>query len=128
MKVEVVCQNTDINQVLNLEPIGYEEALQRTLLKIEGHQIISSWKDSLISGTLEVNLSEFLNVPTFGCFIDKREFDSYEELYEFMTGMTEEDYSIYLENINQFLNGDLIKQFGSKHFSEVLIANCAHKG
>jgi hypothetical protein len=34
--------------------------------------VISSWKDSLISGTLNLNLSDFLNVPTYGCFIDKR--------------------------------------------------------
>jgi len=72
MKVEVVCQNSGINQILNIKPVGYEESLKKTLLKIEGHQIISSWKDSLISGTLNVNLSEFLHVPTFGCFTDKR--------------------------------------------------------
>jgi hypothetical protein len=57
---------------LDLNPSGYEQSLKKTLLKIEGHQIISSWKDSLISGTLNVNLSEFLQVPTFGCFTDKR--------------------------------------------------------
>lgn len=72
MKVEVVCQNNDINQILDLNPSSYEQSLKKTLLKIEGHQIISSWKDSLISGTLNVNLSEFLQVPTFGCFTDKR--------------------------------------------------------
>jgi hypothetical protein len=73
MKIEVVCRNNDLNKILNVTPIGYEEALQRTLLKIEGQQIVSSWKDSLISGTLiDFNISEFLKVPTFGCFIDKR--------------------------------------------------------
>lgn len=72
MKVEVVCQNNDINQILDLNPSGYEESLKKTVLKIEGQQVISSWKDSMISGTLNVNLSEFLQVPTFGCFIDKR--------------------------------------------------------
>ncbi len=72
MKVEVVCRNDDLNKILNITPISYEEALKRTLLKIEGHQIISSWKDSLISGRMDFNISEFINVPTFGCFIDKR--------------------------------------------------------
>jgi len=72
MKVEVVCRNNDLNKILNITPISYEEALKRTLMKIEGHQIISSWKDSLVSGRMDFNISEFINVPTFGCFIDKR--------------------------------------------------------
>jgi len=73
MKVEVVCRNTDINQLLQIEPLGYEEALKRTISKIEEHQIISSWKDSLISGEFHSNLSENINVPVYGCFKDKRE-------------------------------------------------------
>ncbi|MCB2209206.1 MAG: SDR family oxidoreductase [Bacteroidetes bacterium] len=72
MKVEVICRNNDLDKVLKIFPIGYEEALQKTLLKIEEQQIISSWKDSLISGTLDLKLSDFINVPTHGCFIDKR--------------------------------------------------------
>lgn len=72
MKIEVVCRNDDLNRILNVKPIPYEEALKRTLLKIEGHQIVSSWKDSLISGTMDFNISEFINVPTFGCFKDER--------------------------------------------------------
>ncbi len=72
MKVEVVCRNTDLNKILSIEPAGYEKALRRTFTAIEGNRIISSWKDSLISGRFDVNLSEFINVPTFGCFIDHR--------------------------------------------------------
>jgi len=72
MKVEVICRNNDLDKILKIIPIGYEEALQKTLLKIEGQQIVSSWKDSLISGTLDLKLSDFINVPTHGCFIDKR--------------------------------------------------------
>lgn len=69
MKVEVVCRNSDLNKILNITPLHYEEALKRTLLRIEEHQIISSWKDSLVSGRIKLDISEFLNVPTYGCFI-----------------------------------------------------------
>lgn len=72
MKVEVVCRNTDLNKILSIEPAGYEEALRKTFTAIEGNRIISSWKDSLISGRFDINLSEFITVPTFGCFIDHR--------------------------------------------------------
>lgn len=71
MKVEVICRNNDLNKISNITLISYEKALKRTLSKIEKHHIISSWKDSLISGRLRVNLSEFVNVPTFGCYTDK---------------------------------------------------------
>ncbi|MDG2465480.1 MAG: SDR family oxidoreductase [Crocinitomicaceae bacterium] len=72
MKVEVVCRNNDILRIIDLQPISYEESLKRTLVRLESPAIISSWKDSLISGTFDNNLSEFINVPAFGCFKDRR--------------------------------------------------------
>ncbi|MEQ9592705.1 MAG: SDR family oxidoreductase, partial [Cyclobacteriaceae bacterium] len=72
MKVEVVCRDNNLQEILGITPIGYEEALRRTFSKIDGNQIISSWKDSLISGTFNLNLSEFLIVPTHGCMTDQR--------------------------------------------------------
>jgi hypothetical protein len=55
-----------------LSPIGYEEAIQRAFDKIESNAIISSWKDSLISGRLNFRISDFLNVPSYGCYKDTR--------------------------------------------------------
>jgi uncharacterized protein YbjT (DUF2867 family) len=72
MKVEVVCRDNDLNILLNIHPVGYEEALKRTFSKIEEQLIISSWKDSLVSGVFDQNISEFINVPAFGCFTDRR--------------------------------------------------------
>ncbi|MBU2491276.1 MAG: SDR family oxidoreductase [Bacteroidetes bacterium] len=72
MKVEVVCRNNNINKLLNITPTCYEEALSRTLLKIEENQVVSSWKDAWISGRFNQNISEFLIVPSHGCLIDTR--------------------------------------------------------
>jgi uncharacterized protein YbjT (DUF2867 family) len=72
MKIEVVCKNNDLNDILNIQPSNYKEALKRTLTRIEEQQIVSSWKDALTSSNLELNLSEFLNVPTYGCLKDRR--------------------------------------------------------
>ena len=72
MKIEVVCRNAQINQLLHHTPANYEESLRRTFNAIEANQISSSWKDSLISGRFESNISEFIRIPTFGCFSDKR--------------------------------------------------------
>ncbi|MBU1014097.1 MAG: SDR family oxidoreductase [Bacteroidetes bacterium] len=72
MKIEVICRNNDLNKILNITPVSYYEALEKTLLVIDSHQTISSWKDSLISGRFNLNLSEFIKVPTHGCLIDQR--------------------------------------------------------
>lgn len=72
MKIEVICKNNDLNKILNINPIGYQEALRRTLYKIDENQIISSWKDAWASGRIDQKLNLFMNVPTYGCFIDQR--------------------------------------------------------
>lgn len=72
MKVEVVCKDSKINQLLSVEPMTYEMALSKALVKVEEDQVASSWKDSLVSGRFDNNISEFIKVPKKGCFIDRR--------------------------------------------------------
>lgn len=72
MKVEVVCEDNRINSILDIQPIGYEESLKKAFIKIRQNEVVSSWKDALISGHLNVKVSEFINVPEFGCFNDVR--------------------------------------------------------
>jgi len=70
MKIEVVCRDTKINGILNVEPEEYKKALHRAFTKIDANQIVSSWKDSQVSGVKRFNISDFMDVPTFGCFKD----------------------------------------------------------
>ncbi|WP_299777249.1 SDR family oxidoreductase [uncultured Formosa sp.] len=73
MKVEVICRDNQINNILNITPISYKEALSKAFKKVETNEIVSSWKDALSSGKMNITMSEFIQVPTHGCFIDKRE-------------------------------------------------------
>ncbi|MTK52641.1 SDR family oxidoreductase [Paludibacter sp.] len=73
MKVEVVCRNDDINKILEIAPIDYQTALERAFSKIESNEVVSSWKDAFISSSFNLNVSEFIRVPIFGCFQDIRE-------------------------------------------------------
>lgn len=73
MKVEVVCRPSEINQMLNIEPMSYAQALEKTLTAINDHRIVSSWKDALVSSEFENNISEFITVPENGCFKDLQE-------------------------------------------------------
>ncbi len=72
MKIEVICRDSSLNEILQIHPVTYEETLNKALDKIENNAIVSSWKDSMISGRLHFQISEFLKVPVNGCFIDER--------------------------------------------------------
>jgi len=73
MKIEVICRNDAINKILDITPISYKESLERAFSKIERNEVVSSWKDAFISSGSSFNISEFISVPTFGCFKDERE-------------------------------------------------------
>lgn len=72
MKVEVVCQNNRLAELLHIQPLSYREALDKAFVKIESDQIVSSWKDAFSSGDITIAISDFIAVPQFGCFVDQR--------------------------------------------------------
>ena len=72
MKIEVICRDSQLNTILGVKPLSYNDSLKRAFSKIENNQIISSWKDAYSSSGLNFNISEFIQVPSFGCFKDSR--------------------------------------------------------
>ena len=72
MKVEVVASNDDINRLLNLRPLSYKACVEEAFKKIEQNEIVSSWKDSMISGRLDFRISEYIKVPEYGVYKDVR--------------------------------------------------------
>lgn len=68
MKIEVVCRNNEINEILDVQPISYKQALEKAFERIENKEITSSWKDSYSSSKSEISISEFISVPNIGCF------------------------------------------------------------
>lgn len=64
----------------------------------------------------------YLGSPTIdreiprGCFIDYRDFSSYEELYAYLFLMGEDEFNVYLENIRTFLASPQAKLFDQDHF------------
>ncbi len=73
MKIEVICRNNEINKILGIQPISYQTALTRAFSQIERNEVVSSWKDAFISSDFNFNISEFIQVPSFGCYKDTRE-------------------------------------------------------
>lgn len=71
MKMEVVATDNKLQEILNIHPITYEEAIRKAFIKIEQNLVISSWKDALVAGRIS-NLKEYIQVPTFGCLKDRK--------------------------------------------------------
>lgn len=55
------------------------------------------------------------------CFIDKREFNSYEELYNYMTSLSDNDYLKYLDSIEKFIFSEKFFQFSCEYYSQKII-------
>ncbi len=72
MKVEVVCRDNEIMQLLDLHPRNFAATIRAAFEAIEQNTLLSSWKDSMVSGTLKIHLSDFVQVPEFGCLLDQR--------------------------------------------------------
>ncbi|MDA3891502.1 MAG: SDR family oxidoreductase [Salinivirgaceae bacterium] len=72
MKIEVVCKNDDLQQILQLNLINYEEAIKRAFDKIEQNMVLSSWKDALSSSNNIDDWNMHINVPSNGCFTDDK--------------------------------------------------------
>jgi len=81
--------------------------------------------DCLFSGCVPVywganNITDY--VPE-NCFIDKRKFETYEELNDFLVKISDEEYYQYLKNIKDYLNSEKITPFIAEHFAETVVKN-----
>jgi hypothetical protein len=56
-----------------------------------------------------------------GCFIDKRDFLSYEAMYDYLVSMSDNEYLERLVNIEDFLNSNHAHPFSGHFFSDVII-------
>jgi len=72
MKVEVICKENNLKEILGITPISYEDAIKEAFKKIELNQVPSSWKDALTSKTLNEGISRYAEFPAHGCFSDYR--------------------------------------------------------
>lgn len=71
MKVEVVCRDNRLQQILGIKPLTYREACRRALDRINLDTVASSWTDA-VSMSAGVQLFEHMDVPNFGVLRDRR--------------------------------------------------------
>ncbi len=72
MRVEVITKDTRLQELLSIKSINYVDAIKLAFEKIEQNQVVSSWKDSMVSGRFRKDLSHYIKVPEFGCLKDRQ--------------------------------------------------------
>ncbi len=73
MKVEVVGIENDLAKQFGIELIPYKKAIEMAFTRLEQNEVVSTWKDSLISGRLNRDMHEFIRVPEFGVYTNTQE-------------------------------------------------------
>ena len=62
------------------------------------------------------------------CFIDRRNFSSYDELYDFLMNMTEQEYNKYIKAIEKYLKSkEYLDLFTSKASAEIIYKELCKK-
>lgn len=72
MKVEIIGNPSNIQQILDIHPITYKKAVENAFKKIEQNAIVSSWKDAINAPIDSDSFGKHINAPKFGCFKDIR--------------------------------------------------------
>lgn len=80
--------------------------------------------DSFFAGCIPIywganNIQDY--IPG-NCYIDMRDFSSFDELYEYISNVSEDEYNDYIRNIKHYLTTDKAMQFSSKKFAQTIIS------
>lgn len=72
MNVEIIAKDNELEKLLGIKPISYRKAVKLAFQKIEQNNVVSSWKDSLVSSYVDNNLLKHIHVPVDGCYVDQK--------------------------------------------------------
>lgn len=80
--------------------------------------------DSFFAGCVPIywGANNVLDYIPEGCFIDKRSFDNYDELYDFIVNMKDNKYKEYLDNIETFLHSVDGRVFSAEIYAKNLVS------
>lgn len=72
MKMEVVAKDQRLQDLLGIKTHTYAQAIEMAFLKIEQNLVVSSWKDSMVSGQMQKDLQKYIQVPKYGVLKDEK--------------------------------------------------------
>ncbi|MEO9892216.1 SDR family oxidoreductase [Aurantibacter sp.] len=72
MKIEVIASDNRLEKILEIKTHTYTEAIDMAFKKIEQNLVVSSWKDSMVSGRFTKDLEKYIQVPKYGILKDEK--------------------------------------------------------
>ena len=72
MSVSVICKKNNLTDLLEIELLNFDEALERAFARIKQNHVVSSWKDSGAPPDFYDAYERLIEVPEFGCFRDHK--------------------------------------------------------
>ncbi|GAB3204148.1 uncharacterized protein YbjT (DUF2867 family) [Pontibacter aydingkolensis] len=72
LRNDVVVKDHSIESIIPHQCLAYEKAIELAFSKIEQNMVVSSWKDSLVSGNMHLNYMDFIQIPEFGVLTDNQ--------------------------------------------------------
>ncbi len=73
MKVDVVAKENNLSEELGITLIEYKDAIRIAFDKMEQNLVLSSWKDTMGGQLITKRLSQYIQIPEFGCYTDVKE-------------------------------------------------------
>ncbi|MCH9621548.1 MAG: hypothetical protein S4CHLAM20_09700 [Chlamydiia bacterium] len=79
--------------------------------------------DAMIAGSVPIYLGapDICDIVPKECFVDARNFNSFDEIYRYISQMSEERYQEHIEAIKAFLLSDKAYPFGIESFVKTLV-------
>ncbi len=74
MKIEVVCKDNRLQEMLGIQTVAYKDAVKQALERINLGTVESRWTDALTLKKNNQQLFDYMDVPTYGTMGDKRIF------------------------------------------------------
>ncbi len=108
---------------------NYKFAIAYENVKDEMGYITEKIFDVIIAGCVPIywGSKNITNYVPKNCFIDRRDFKSNEDLYEYLISIDEKKYIGYLNNIEEYLNSEQAKQFSIESFAKTIVENCINE-
>jgi uncharacterized protein YbjT (DUF2867 family) len=72
LRNDAVVKDHSIEKIIPHTCLPYESALQLAFTKIEQNLVVSSWKDALVSGSMQLDFMDFVQIPEHGVLTDRQ--------------------------------------------------------
>jgi len=67
LKIDAVCEENRIQEILPHNCLCFTSTVENAFKRIEQNAVVSSWKDSIIRSDLPPKLTQYIEVPKYGC-------------------------------------------------------------